>query len=139
MGLENVKCFDCNEYGHLSKDCPLKNFAEELGDGKPPWCSREICDRETRLIYTGTGDGLKASRCPVCHPQSHMLPAQFARCRSCGHVVYQWDRRSECGKHQPVGKQLEYVKVMPGEIEKGSPAQRAIAAAQAAESRTVRG
>jgi hypothetical protein len=115
MGLENLKCFDCREYGHLSKDCPRKNFAAELGDGKPPWCGQPQCDRETRLTYTRTGDGLKAARCPACHPQSHSLPVQFARCKSCGNVVYRWDKRSECGSHQPVGKQLEHVK--PGKTD----------------------
>ncbi len=130
MGLENVKCYDCSQYGHLSKDCPQKNYGAELGDGKPPWCGREICDRETRLIYTETENGLKASRCPVCHPQSHTLPAQFAKCRGCGHVVYSWDRRSECGSHLQVGKQLEYVTTGKSEVS---------AAEQAAESRKARG
>jgi hypothetical protein len=106
MGLENLKCFDCEEYGHLAKDCPHKTFAAELGDGKPPWCGREICDRETRLTYTQTADGLKAQRCVVCHPQSHSLPVQFGKCRKCKGVVYSWDSRSQCGQHQPVGKQL---------------------------------
>ena len=129
MGLENIKCFDCGEYGHLSKDCPRREYAAELGDGKPPWCGREICDRETRLVYTGTADGLKASRCPHCHPRSQSLPVQFGRCRGCGHVVYSWDKRSECGKHQPVGKQLEYLKTGKSEVS---------AAEQAAESRKAR-
>lgn len=129
MGIENVKCFDCGEYGHLSKDCPARNYAAELGDGKPPWCGAEICDRETRLVYTETADGLKASRCHVCHPRSHLLPAQFARCRGCGHVVYDWDKRSECGSHQPVGKRLEYVTAGKSEASAGG---------QAAESRKAR-
>jgi len=106
MGLENVKCFGCQQYGHLERDCPEKAYAAELGDGKPPWCGQ--CDTETRLQYVQTADGLKARRCVTCHPQSHSLPVQFARCKSCGSLVYQWDKRSECAQHKPIGKQLEY-------------------------------
>lgn len=114
-------CFECSEPGHIAANCPAKTFAAELGDGKPPWCGAETCDRETRLMYAQTADGLKATRCPVCHPLSHSLPVQYAKCRGCGKVAYSWDRRSECGKHQPVGKQLTVIKgeVIKNEITTG--------------------
>ena len=100
-----ARCFECQEIGHVVADCPWKNYAAELGDGKPPWCSQ--CDRETRLVYTAGKDGLKAHRCRNCHPKGESLPVQFRRCGACRTVIYDWDVRSECGKHQPVGKQRE--------------------------------
>lgn len=139
MGLENVKCFKCQEYGHLERDCPQNVYGAELGDGKPPWCGREVCDRETRLVCTQTADGLKASRCPHCHPQSHSLPIQFTKCKGCRNVIYRWDNRTECGKHQPVGKQLEYVKPALGDVKEDTPERRKLAAAQVAEARAARG
>jgi hypothetical protein len=77
-------------------------YASEIGDRKPIWCG--YCDRETRLVFTETEHGTKARRCQNCHPQGHMLPVTYKKCRSgCGQAVYVWDVRSECGKHQPVG------------------------------------
>jgi hypothetical protein len=102
-----VKCYQCREDGHLAKDCPQELYAAEIGDQKPPWCMQPGCDRETRLIEFSTDDGEKVRRCPTCHPQGHMLPATYKKCRGCGKAVYAWDIRSECGKHQEVGKQLE--------------------------------
>lgn len=99
MGLEYVKCFQCQEYGHLARDCPSVKFAAELGtdDSRPLWCGH--CDQRTRLLY----DDDSARRCPECHPEKD-LPPQFRICK-CGNAVYRWDR-TECGSHQPVGKQL---------------------------------
>ena len=113
MAFENVKCFGCQQYGHLERDCPDKNYATELGDGdKPPWCQQ--CDRETRLVYFMTPSGIPdrpgyvtARRCTACHPSGHLLAAQFKRCKQCRSVIYEWDSRSECGSHQPVGEHLE--------------------------------
>jgi len=100
-----VKCFGCQQYGHLERDCPSKHFASELGDGdKPPWCSE--CDRETRLIYFRRDGRDCARRCTTCHPLGHLLPVQFKRCKACKSVIYIWDSRTECGSHLPVGKQL---------------------------------
>lgn len=115
-------CFSCGEPGHIAANCDTKSYGAELGDGKPPWCGRQICDRETRLLYQLTQDGLKASRCDICHPQSHVLPVQYAKCRGCGKVIYRWDNRSECGKHRAVGKQLQVAKseVTRNEITAGS-------------------
>src|SRR6266568_2379088 len=113
MGLEHVKCFRCQRYGHLEKDCPENTYAAELADSRPPWCSQPQCDRATRLIYTQTADGLKASRCTACHPKARSLPAQFSKCNDCGDLIYRWDIRSECRHHQPPGKQLGYVGSQP--------------------------
>lgn len=105
-----AQCFECHEYGHISADCPTKLYGSEIGDGKPPWCMQ--CDRETRLIYvvssrTPSGHPVEAAhRCPTCHPQGHMLPVTYKKCRGCGHAIYIWDVRSECGMHQQVGKQI---------------------------------
>jgi len=125
MGLENVKCFNCQEYGHLAKDCKTKfyeqEYAAEHGDGKPPWCQQPHCDRETRLVYQQTDNGLKAHRCYQCHPQSQTLPEQFGKCRTCRTVVYKWDLRSECGKHTPIGRQLKCLIIVKGQVVKEEP------------------
>lgn len=93
-------CFKCGG-PHFAADCPEVVFAAELGtDGRPPWCGQ--CDKRTRTLYDAEAD--QVHRCPVCHPDKD-LPPQFRVC-SCGDVVYRWDR-SECGNHQPVGKQAE--------------------------------
>lgn len=102
MAYDNVKCFGCQNYGHIERDCPEKNYAAELGDDKPPWCGREICDRETRLIYFLRG-GVRCSRRCHCHPSGHLLPVQFKRCKPCKSAIYAWDTKTECGSHLPVG------------------------------------
>lgn len=105
MGLANVKCFGCQQYGHLERDCPEKTYASELGGGdKPPWCGQ--CDRETRLTLVRLDGCDTARRCVTCHPSGHLLSAQFKRCGKCKAVIYEWDMRSECGRHQPVGKHM---------------------------------
>lgn len=105
MSLANVKCFGCQNYGHLERDCPDKSFAAELGDGdKPPWCG--MCDRVTRLVAIVRDGRELARRCETCHPSSHLLAAQFKRCGTCRAVIYEWDLRSECGTHQPVSKPI---------------------------------
>lgn len=106
MAYDGVKCFGCQQYGHIERDCPEKTYAAEIGGGdKPPWCG--MCDRETRLVYFLRDGATTARRCTTCHPSSHLLPAQHKRCKGCKAVIYEWDMRSECGKHQPVGKQLQ--------------------------------
>jgi ribosomal protein L32 len=103
-----AKCYECGEYGHISADCPQKLYAVEVGDGKPPWCGQ--CDRETRLVYF-VRDGIEtARRCAACHPRSTTLPVTYSKCRGCGHAIYAWDVRSECGRHQEIGKRLELAK-----------------------------
>lgn len=99
-----VQCYECSEYGHIAADCPSKLYAAEIGDNKPVWCQQ--CDRETRLVYVVRDGREAAHRCQTCHPQGHMLPATYKKCRGCGRAVYAWDVRSECGKHQEIGKQL---------------------------------
>src|ERR1700734_2080718 len=89
MALEYVKCFQCQNYGHLARDCPDVKFAAELGtadDGRPPWCGQ--CDKRTRLLYDPAADS--CARCPACHPEKD-LPHQFRICK-CGCAVYRWDR-----------------------------------------------
>lgn len=100
-----ARCFECQEIGHIAADCPAKLYAAEIGDGKPMWCGQ--CDRETRLVYFIRNGAEAARRCPSCHPQGHMLPVTYKKCRGCGHAIYFWDVRSECGKHQEVGKQIK--------------------------------
>src|ERR1700685_1502225 len=99
-----AQCFECREYGHIAADCPTKLYAVEVGDGRPPWCG--MCDRETRLIYFRRHGTDAARRCSTCHPRSTTLPPTYSKCRGCGRAVYAWDVRSECGKHQEIGKQL---------------------------------
>lgn len=103
-----AQCWECHEYGHVAADCPAKLYASEVGDGKSVWCGQ--CDRETRLVYFVRTEGDRkydaARRCTSCHPRSTTLPATYSRCKSCKHAVYAWDVRSECGKHQPIGKHL---------------------------------
>jgi hypothetical protein len=107
MAFENVKCFGCQQFGHVERDCPNRNTASETGDGdKPPWC-RE-CDRRTR-IRTVRRDGRDiAVRCR-CHPSGHLMAGQFRRCGECKAVIYEWDMNSECGSHLPVSKPREYI------------------------------
>jgi ribosomal protein L32 len=100
-----ARCFECQEIGHIAADCPGKLYAVELHDKKPLWCGQ--CDRETRLVYFVRDGRETARRCTMCHPRSTTLPATYNKCRECGHAVYAWDIRSECGMHQPIGKQLE--------------------------------
>lgn len=106
MGMEGVKCFGCGNYGHYERDCPEKTWASELGDGdKPPWCGQ--CDRETRLVYFLRDGEYCSRRCRTCHPSGHLLPVQFKRCGKCKSVIYEWERRTECGSHRPVGRHME--------------------------------
>jgi hypothetical protein len=103
MAFENVKCFGCQQYGHIERECPNKgNDGQAAGDDKPQWCGQ--CDKRTRLVYQ---DGIP-HRCQ-CNPNSHLLPAQFRRCKTCQSVIYEWDRNSECGSHLPVSKPREYI------------------------------
>lgn len=106
MGMDSIKCFGCGNYGHLERDCPETAYAAELGDGdKPPWCG--MCDRDTRLVYYLRNGRDAARRCETCHPSGHLLPVQYKRCKHCKAVIYQWDRRTECGDHPPTGIQLD--------------------------------
>lgn len=107
MAYDYVKCFGCGNYGHIERGCPEKTYAAELGDDKPPWCQQ--CERETRLVYLRLDGRDAARRCTTCHPSGHLLTAQFKRCKTCKAVIYQWDLRSECGKHEPVSKPKEYI------------------------------
>jgi Zinc knuckle len=109
MGLENIKCFECQQYGHLAKDCPDVKFAEELkadASRKPPWCGQPGCDEDTRLVAEQTENGLKLHRCRTCHPNGNTVPVTYARCPRCKNAVYAWDKRTPCGQHKPVGRHL---------------------------------
>jgi len=95
MGLDNIKCFRCQEYGHLERDCPQITYAAELDSGKPPWCG--ICDSRTRLVTIDLQHGT-VRRCRNCHPQRGKPLAQHHRCPECKAIVYNWDS-NPCGSH----------------------------------------
>ena len=105
MDLSSVKCFGCQQFGHLERDCPNRNSAAAADSGKPPWCRQ--CDQRTRMITIRRDGRDVAVRCH-CHPAGH-LPVQFRRCGECKAVVYEWDGNSECGSHLPVSKPREYI------------------------------
>jgi hypothetical protein len=104
MGLESIKCFECQEYGHLAKDCPGLLYAVDLKDTKPLWCGQ--CDDQTRLVYF-IRDGIETARkCKNCNPKPG-LPVTYSRCATCRHAVYAWDKRTPCDQHKPVGKHMQ--------------------------------
>lgn len=107
MAIENIKCYECKQYGHLAKDCPDIVFAAELspGVGKAPWCGMPGCDEETRLVAEQTADGLKLHRCRTCNP-NNAVPVTYTRCTRCRHAIYAWDKRTPCGQHPRIGKHL---------------------------------
>jgi hypothetical protein len=104
MDLASIRCFGCQQFGHLERDCPKKNHAADPDDdNETPWCGE--CDRRTRLHMVRRDDRDAVTRCQ-CHPAGR-LPAQFKRCGECKAVIYEWDRNSECGSHEPVSKPKE--------------------------------
>jgi hypothetical protein len=104
MDLASIRCFGCQQFGHLERDCTNRNSAADTGDDGPPWCGE--CDRRTRLHMVHRDGRDAVTRCQ-CHPSG--LPAQFKRCGECKAVIYEWDRNSECGSHEPVSKPKEYI------------------------------
>ena len=99
MSIENLSCFGCGGKGHVERECPNRQLASGPMD-KPMWCGR--CDRRTRLIEMG---GV-ATRCPECHPLSHLLLPQFIRCPGCRMTVYA-DDVNECGKHSSPVRRID--------------------------------
>ena len=106
MAYESVRCFSCQQYGHIERECPDRNSATETGDGKPPWCGE--CDRRTRMLTMRRDGRDVAIRCR-CNPNGHLMAGQFKRCPECKAVIYEWDRNSECGKHVPASQPREYI------------------------------
>jgi hypothetical protein len=90
-GIENFNCFRCKKPGHLERDCPEKESAENR---KPPWCG--ICDPVTRLA--GLGPDGPMARCGDCHPLRGQLLKQHRRCPACKMVIHSWDNKP-CGFH----------------------------------------
>jgi Zinc knuckle len=85
-----MRCFECDDEGHIARDCP--NRAIDAKDGKPPWCG--VCDERTRLI------GLDiVHRCQECHPLARKMLRQFRRCPRCRMLVCEWDTSPDCRHH----------------------------------------
>jgi Zinc knuckle len=125
--LEDLKCFRCNELGHLSANCPahaqLQLTAPEVA---VPWCGQ--CDPRTRHMR-----GVEPiTRCD-CHPLRRKRLVQHKRCKGCRKLIYAWDA-AECHQHAPVGPQ-PYVGKPPAP-EPVEP--RSMAARQVEESRRER-
>ena len=95
MGIENLRCFRCQEYGHLERDCPQIMYAAEIENSRAPWCGK--CDQRTRQLWLNR-DGTSVQRCPDCHPLAGKRLAQHRRCPECRMLVYSWDN-NPCGQH----------------------------------------
>jgi len=96
MGLDKIKCFNCQQYGHLERDCPGKTYAAEINDTRPQHCG--ICDPRTRLVTIDLAAGT-VRRCPDCHPSARKTLPQHRRCPQCQVIAYSWDT-SPCGMHE---------------------------------------